>query len=491
MRKLLIILGVPIDDLSMAEALDRIEQFIMVGRSTGKSHQIATVNADFVIKAHADPELRQILQETDMATADGMPLVWGARALGVPLAGRVTGADLVPALAARAAQNGYSLYFLGGAPGVALRAAARLQELNAGLRIAGVSSPAIPSLFEPDPALLDTIRAAHPDILLVALGNPKQEKWINMHASELSIPIMIGVGGTLDFIAGTTRRAPEWMQHAGLEWLFRLIQEPRRLWKRYVVDLAGFGLFFVRQWWVMRRSGPVAPVLPVADALIVEDTAIIHISGRLDAHSAPAFTLKAQEVLANISMVANTSKIIVNLSKAEFLDSTGVGALVSLTKQARDAGGDVVLAAVPPPIIKVLSLLRLTQFFEIHEDTDSAFRASRSHAQTPADAERVQVVSGWTILAMPRRLDVSTTPQVTDTGLQTLELSPRLVLDFSNTTFMSSAGLAFIMRLSREAKNRGGEVRVAGCSGDVLRTIELTKFDKVVPLFADVKQATT
>ena len=123
MRKILIILGIPIDDLNMDAALNCLEEFVAVGRVTGKTHQIATVNADFVVKAIDDPELRWILQESDMATADGMPLVWGARLLGVPLEGRVTGADLVPALAERAARNGYSIYLLGGAPGVAKNAA--------------------------------------------------------------------------------------------------------------------------------------------------------------------------------------------------------------------------------------------------------------------------------------------------------------------------------------------------------------------------------
>lgn len=141
MRKLLIILGVPIDDLTLPAALDQIDEFVEIGRATGTSHQIATINADFVTKALDDPELRLILQEADMATADGMPLVWGARLLGVPLEGRVTGADLVPALAERAAQKGYSMYMLGAAPGIAQRAADILCERYPGLKIAGVYSP--------------------------------------------------------------------------------------------------------------------------------------------------------------------------------------------------------------------------------------------------------------------------------------------------------------------------------------------------------------
>ncbi|MCA9924861.1 MAG: WecB/TagA/CpsF family glycosyltransferase, partial [Anaerolineales bacterium] len=289
MRKLILMLGVPIDDLTPAEALNRLEMFIENGRATGKNHQIATVNADFVVKAMSDPELRGILLESDMATADGMPLVWGARKLGVQLQDRVTGADMVPALSQRAAEKGYSIYFLGAAPGVAARAAEILQAQNPGLKIAGIYSPPKSSLLEMDTSVVDRVRAAKPDILLVAFGNPKQEKWIAMHRHNLSVPVMIGVGGTFDFIVGKTKRAPVWMQRAGLEWLFRLLHEPRRLWKRYVVDMGGFGLFFVRQWWAMRQGNWPQVLLPRTDLVMVAGTAVLNLFGSLNRSNYAAF----------------------------------------------------------------------------------------------------------------------------------------------------------------------------------------------------------
>src|SRR4029079_1276879 len=158
MRKLLIILGVPVDDLNMSEALERLEEFIKIGHATGKSHQVATVNADFVVNSLHDPELRRILQESDMATADGMPLVMGARLLGVPLADRVTGADLVPALAERAAQKGYSIFLLGARPGVAARAGQILQSRYPGLKIVGIISPPNTSVLEMDQSILDEVK---------------------------------------------------------------------------------------------------------------------------------------------------------------------------------------------------------------------------------------------------------------------------------------------------------------------------------------------
>ena len=366
MRKLLIILGVPIDDLNMAQALERLESFILTGRATGRSHQIATINADFVVNSLHDPELRRILQESDMATADGMPLVLGARLLGVQLADRVTGADLVPALAERSAQQGYSLFLLGARPGVGARAAEILQERFPGLRIAGVISPPNLPIEQMDASILDQIKAARPDILLVAFGNPKQEKWIRMYAHDLAVPVCIGVGGTFDMIAGITRRAPAWMQRSGLEWLYRLAQEPRRLWRRYVHDMVYFGYFFVRQWWAMRQGTAPAPLLPTSETIIVEQTVILNIEGRMDLNNCAAFVERAEAAMQS------SPNLIVNLSRATFLDSSAMGALVALANRARAAGGSLRLAAAPAEIARTLTLVRLDQFFDIYHDVESA-----------------------------------------------------------------------------------------------------------------------
>lgn len=485
MRKLIIVLNVPIDDLNMEEALDRIESFIEIGRKIGKVHQIATINADFVAKALHDPELHYLLQESDMATADGMPLVWGARLLGVPLEDRVTGADMVPALAERAAKKGYSLYLLGAAPGVAARAGEIMQERNPGLKIAGVCSPPYGSILEMDRAILDDIKAAKPDVLLVALGNPKQEKWIGMYGRELGVPVMIGIGGTLDFIAGETKRAPEWMQQAGLEWVYRLVQEPKRLWKRYVVDLFSFSSFFVRQWWAMRQGPPPSPILPTVGAVIVGETGVIAVTERLTLDNHTDFLAKAQEVLAE------TPFLVVNLAQTSFVDSSGIGALVGLAKQARDAGGKLWLAAVPEGVQKTLSLMRLDRFFEMVTDVEAGLGAHESREVQQEQGTAVQTQGDWQIIKMPRRLDAVTVPEMTEKGTAVLSEHNHVILDCTGMAFLTSAGLAMLAQFQRKAEENGGALRVAGCSNDVLRVIEMTRFDRVLSLFDDVTSATT
>ncbi|MEM7127655.1 MAG: WecB/TagA/CpsF family glycosyltransferase [Chloroflexota bacterium] len=372
MRKLLVILGTPIDNVTMAEALQRIGRFVSIGRQSGKWHQIATVNADFIVKALGDPALQRILQKVDMATADGMPLVWGARRLGVPVQGRVTGVDLVPAIAKMAAEKGLSIYLLGAAPGVAQRTSDILVEQYPNLKIAGVAAPSRSAVDNQDPSIIDACKAANPDILLVAFGNPRQEKWIDMNGDALGIPVMIGVGGTFDFITGVTTRAPQWMQSCGLEWLHRLCHEPRRLWKRYAADLVGFGYFFLLQWWAMRKGRNSIANSEISEVILTGEPTVLSVQGRLDISNQHSFMATAHKTLGTEPF------LIVDLADVEFLDSAAIGSLVALTKQARDAGGNVWLTNVPSPIERILSLLRLEQFFEICEDLESALANRRA-----------------------------------------------------------------------------------------------------------------
>lgn len=485
-RKLLVVLGVPIDDLNMEEALARIERFVEHGRRTGRHHQIATVNADFVVKSLRDPELRLLLQEADMATADGMPLVWGARLLGVHLEGRVTGADLVPALAERAAEKGYSLYLLGAAPGVAARAAEVLQSRYPKLQITGVQSPPYRSLLEMERTIADRIREARPDILLVALGNPKQEKWIGMYGQELGVPVMIGVGGTLDLIAGELKRAPRWMQRFGLEWLYRLLQEPGRLWKRYVVDMLDFSSFFVRQWWVMRRRQQPVAFLPSADLLLLEQgvadrtVAILNVQGHLDLNYNEVFKQRCAQALQK------TPFIILNLEKARFMDSSVIGTLVVLAKEAREAGGELRLAAVPPNIRRTLELLRLDRFFPMDDALDDALDPE----QPLTTSEKLLLEGDWAVYKVPRRLDAQNTPEMLEQCLTLLGGNPFLIVDFAGTVFLTSAGLAALVTLHREAEAANGALRVAGCSDDVLEVLRMVRFEKVLALYPDLPTAT-
>ena len=497
MRKLLVILGVPVDNLSMDEAMARCDAFIAAGRASGRTAQIATVNADFVVNSLHDPELRRILQEADMSTADGMPLVWASRLLGGPLPGRVTGADMVPALAKRAAAKGYSVFFLGARPGIAVQAAAILQQRNPGLKVAGIYSPPPASVLEMDRTAVELIQAARPDILLVAFGNPKQEKWIRMYAPELHVPIAIGIGGTLDMIVGVTKRAPAWMQKAGLEWAYRMAQEPRRLVKRYLHDFGYFGYFLFQQWWAMRQgtavsmvpiapeppapAPPIAPEIPTAvEATPASTMTVLRPQGRIDAANTSRFVETAQRALAT------SPHLTVSLKAVTFLDSTALGALVGLANEARAADGALYLVEVPKVLNDLLTLVRLQHFFEIHTDAEGA---ERQRTTQPAAPTPVPAPSGWAVVKAPRIFDAVTAPALLERCNERVTELPRLVIDLSDTTFLASAGMAALIKLDRLTQDHGGALRVAGCAPEVLRTLKLVKLDSILAMFTTLEAA--
>jgi N-acetylglucosaminyldiphosphoundecaprenol N-acetyl-beta-D-mannosaminyltransferase len=219
------ILSVRVDDLTPAEAVARCQAFIQ----EGGAHQVVTVNPEFVVAAQSDAAFARVLAGADLAVPDGVGLLLAARWLGAPLRARVTGVDLSRRLADLAARQGYRLFLLGAAPGVAQRAADHLTADYPGLRIAGVHAGS------PDPAdeasIVGLIQAAAPHILLVAYGAPAQDKWIALNLGRLGAPVCMGVGGVLDYLAGAVPYAPTWLRRLGLEWLFRLVRQPRR-WRR-------------------------------------------------------------------------------------------------------------------------------------------------------------------------------------------------------------------------------------------------------------------
>jgi N-acetylglucosaminyldiphosphoundecaprenol N-acetyl-beta-D-mannosaminyltransferase len=249
-----LVLGVPVDDVTTEEAVERIFDLIVDGRARHHCHQVATVNVDFVVNAVRDPDILAVLQQTSLSIPDGMPIVWGSRFLNRPLRERVAGVDLVSALVARSVGRGTRVLLFGAAPGVAATVAGILVERFPGAIVNGDSGPHFARAAELDLSALESIREFDPDICCVAMGNPKQEEFIARFGAELGVPVMIGIGGTLDFLAGNTRRAPVWMQRAGLEWIHRAMSEPRRLARRYARDAFIFLPRLARQAWRGRRS---------------------------------------------------------------------------------------------------------------------------------------------------------------------------------------------------------------------------------------------
>lgn len=243
-----VVLGMRFDAVTVPQALDRFFELAKMPPGPRGCRIAATVNVDFAVNTYCatkatprNPALANVLRRAELVIADGMPLVWLSRLLGTPLPERVTGADMVPLIAERAARDHVKLYFLGGAEEYTRKAAEILTERYSGLEIAGIDTPFVkldaPDAAEQDREICRRINESGASVLLVGFGNPKQEIWEERNRANLKCGIMVGIGGTFNFIAGAVKRAPDWMRRSGTEWIFRIIQEPGRLWKRY-----GFGL---------------------------------------------------------------------------------------------------------------------------------------------------------------------------------------------------------------------------------------------------------
>ena len=241
--------GIPVACVTEAEAVERI---VEMAKSRHGSKFVATLNVDFVANAVSgwpfggNDELWGYLKNADFVTADGMPIVLLSKILRSPLPERVTGADMVPAILRRCAAEGLKVYVLGGDREAVEEAVEKLGVGSYGLgvgsyglKVVGID-PVFVKLDENQPEIVERINAAKPDILFVALGNPKQELWMGRNAAKLDVGVLIGIGGTFNFLAGRVKRAPRWMQKYGLEWVYRIIQEPGRLWRRYAYGLVKF-----------------------------------------------------------------------------------------------------------------------------------------------------------------------------------------------------------------------------------------------------------
>ncbi len=368
---LTVMVGVPVDDVTLEEAVERCGELVEIGRATGQTHQVTTVNVDFLLTAGRHPSVRKILQSSDLAIPDGMPVVWGSRLLGTRLRQRVAGADLVPALAECAARRGYRIYLFGSAPGVAEEAAELLSKEHPGALIVGAGGPMFDDVEDMDRAALDDIIAARPDIVCVALGHPKQERWIEAHRHEIGAPLMVGVGGSLDFIVGRKHRAPAWMQRTGLEWLHRMLTEPGRLGRRYARDLLVFPPLLLRE--------------------------VIKTPSRTPA----AGTLEGPGV------VEDGGSMTVDLTPIAHLDRVTLASLIQLARRARANGGELSLVGLSGPTRRTLRALQVESCFRMPTDAELAAEghevASLARRREPRPLRQISPFTS----ARPRRVTTS------------------------------------------------------------------------------------
>lgn len=346
----LVLFGVPFHNVTFEEAI----QWTVDRVRSGKPGFIATANLDFLVLAQKDAGLRDVLREADLVIADGFPPVSLAPFYGPPLKGRVTGSDITPMLAARAEKEGISIYGLGAAEGVAAKAMEVLKKRHPDLKVAGAWSPPYAPLEQMDhDEILRRLDEAGPDILFTAFGAPKQDKFNHMHVKTWKVPVAIGIGGTLDFIAGAQHRAPVWLQKIHCEWLWRWGTNPKRFTRRYLSNIAfllrAIGLTLQLQF---GRNVPAdvdqskAPNWKEYGATYCEFRGV----GRLPD--------------------ADGGRVVVDLRDTVMLDSREIGALLELSKRT----DKTVLLHAGSKIRKLFKFSKLTDRLPLAADCAEALR---------------------------------------------------------------------------------------------------------------------
>jgi len=242
MNERILLMGCKIDNLTMQETVDKVADFIR----SRQPHQHVVVNVDKLVKASRDPVMLRIINACALVSVDGMPVVWASRLLGIPLKERVAGIDLFHALMQRAAQDGWRVFLLGAREEVVAGVVAHYSQSCPALTICGWRHGYWNGQLE-EAQVAEQVRASRADLLFVAISSPQKEQFLDRHQSAMQVPFAMGVGGSFDVVAGKVKRAPRWMQRAGLEWFYRFLQEPRRMFRRYFLDDVAFCGLLLRE----------------------------------------------------------------------------------------------------------------------------------------------------------------------------------------------------------------------------------------------------
>ena len=478
------LLGLPISSRNAEESVETLINWAR--EESDHCRFVSTSNVDFLVNALGwtpwrvrHPELLDVLRASDMNTADGMPLVWAVRLFGGNIPERVSGSDLIPSLARSAGRSNISIYLLGGNKETTQRAAKVLLRDNPDLLIAGMEWPfvcteggGIAFENENDRQICDKINRSGAQLLLIGFGNPKQEMWFQRNRYRLRTNVAIGVGGTFHFIAGDVLRAPSWMQKAGLEWLFRFLEEPKRLWKRYAVGLAKFSIMlapplavhFLFKTFLRERRCPLRKRLFFSGEEIVQ---VIALPDHLTANSIRSVYQCLEEEIDAI--------LVLDASECRFVDAAGLGFLWQMLSDHNDKG-----CYIYAPSLFFHFLCR------IHRATD--FVAPLTCQRLPILLARLeerlpQAGSFVSLESVGDSVSVSFLGALVANDLKEIHRNEviqamgqgKLTIDLRYCSQIDSDGLAFLAQLLTHARENGFEASLLGCHGSVKASIEVAR----------------
>ncbi len=488
------LLGVPIDCVSLQESIKRIvtleEEFL----EDRRPRYVSTVNVDFLMQSLSvwpsmtrHPELLWALRKSDFVTADGAPLVFLSYLLGDSLPERVAGSDLVPLLFEELARQRKKVFFLGGSPSQMMLASQKVAVQYPELQIVGATSPFVcvegEDLAEADvvdSAIAEKINEAKPDVLLIALGNPKQEIWFQRMQKKLTVPVSIGVGGVFAFISGRIPRAPKFMQRLGLEWLYRVYQEPRRLFTRYLVDLVKFSLIctplliytFAHLLFAKNRRKEKAPIQNFGVG--EEGIAVVPLA------------------LLDSELAKNAEILILDFAGWEHLRPSQLGELISLWNERDSARKELFFVHVSGSLHRLFLFSRLQDLFSpliqshvgalVRRITLAPFRRSLyfSFVQT----------STYSLYGLFGQLDREQVEgKICTRILEESSQDVAFILDLTFCRFIDSAGMGWLLKIRRERQIIDKPLIICGLNEDIRQALHIVKAHKLFVIEEDVNSA--
>ena len=454
--------GLPFHQIDFEATLDHCEDLI---KGT-KPEYLVTANADFLTQAQKDADLKQILFHANRVLCDGQPIVWLSRFLGCPLPGRVAGSDLLLPLLQRCGAANRKVFFLGTNSKDLKRLKIRLESKIQGLQIAGSFAPPIGDIESWDNEhIVQTIRAAQPHLLLVALGCPKQEKWIHRYATRAGVPLSIGVGASLDFITGRQIRAPKWVRNLGMEWGWRLLTNPGRLTLRYLRNANTLFQITLKHTFAQNmNTTPPSSRLPKKGSLNLPcEVHILH--GRIDAERVPHLYFPSQL----------NQPLIIDCSGVTFIDSSGIGHLILLARLAQRSRQPFCLLNPSKPVSFIIDAVQLTDHLPSAETIRGAEALLRSRMIKPAGTE-----TPFRIPAPYNKLDITNMKlfegEIREVSQKLTEPQP-ITLDLTRVNYIDSYAIGRLIHLKKHLWEKGQALRLENPTKtvtDILKLLQLS-----------------
>jgi|688.fasta_scaffold12777_13 N-acetylglucosaminyldiphosphoundecaprenol N-acetyl-beta-D-mannosaminyltransferase len=463
------LMGVIAEGGTTDEIIQKIQILIDEYHKDLHPRYVATANVNFLVQVNScisfdspHPELMHILREAKIVTIDGMPLVWLSNLLGSPVKQRVAGIDLLPKLADALSQKNQSLFLLGGQEKTLKLCILYLQALNPNVRIVGALHPKIytegeiqENNDERDYLLAEQINRAAPDVLFINLGNPKQEIWFERIRNKLRVPVSIGVGGSFDLLTGMIPRAPVWMQKYGLEWLFRLYQEPKRLFKRYIIDLIKFPLLAIPLIIYHQLNNFFSWLGSPKKEKIILRNSLLFLSAKQTIAALPLprrlTAIIAAELKTQLDDLFSQDGVIVDFKETTHIDLEGLAFLIMLWKKAKREKKPLYALNMSSRIRWLFRFHRLWDYISLYvcnRVSEALIRFSKGDSEA-CFYDAIQQNHNFAVVSFFGRLDHQIDFENYLKKVNHILFQKECIFDLSYCTYIDNAGIAFLLKLKK------------------------------------------